>query len=379
MPALPVVYHDDYLTYNFGPGHPFTPVRWEALQQLLAGAGLPIEWIIPEPASDESLCKVHSREFVDAVKAASGGFGPSYSGQYGLETGDVPVFRGMHDASSIVAGGSLRAGELVASGQAKRALQLGGGLHHAMRDRASGFCVYNDLAVLVQGLRDQDLRIAYVDIDVHHGDGVQAIFYDDADVLTVSLHESGRYLFPGTGFVDELGRGAAQGTSINLPLFPETKDASFLEVFDSVVPDTVKAFQPDILVVQSGADAHRLDPLAHLSLTTHAYGAVFDRLIQLADDVTGGRIVVTLGGGYAFDSTLRIWSMLAYKLADEKLPEQLPGDWLSRWQTQLDSPNWTAWLDEKSGDSADEHDAVIAETNRETVRSLKKQINRPAS
>ncbi len=378
MPALPVVYHDDYLTYDFGSGHPFTPDRWQALQQLLVRAGLPIDWISPEPASEEVLSRVHSREFIDAVKAASGGFGPLYPGQFGLETGDVPVFRGMHEASSIVAGGSLRAGQLVASGRAKCSLQLGGGLHHAMRGRASGFCVYNDLAVLIRGLRDQDLRIAYVDIDVHHGDGVQTIFYDDADVLTVSLHESGRYLFPGTGFVEELGRGAAKGTSINVPLFPGTRDAGYLEIFDSVVPEVVSAFQPDILVVQSGADAHRIDPLANLSLTTNAYDAVFDRLIQLAQEETGGRIVVTLGGGYAFDSTLRIWSILAHKLAGEQPPEQLPADWVSRWRTHLGSPDWTAWHDETSGDSADERDAAVADKNRETVRALKMQINRLA-
>jgi len=376
MMLLPVVYHDDYLTYNFGPGHPFLPDRWAALEQLLSIAGVPIEWISPEPASEEILYNVHSREFVDAVKAASDGSDLSYPGQYGLETGDVPVFRGMHEAASIIAGGSLHAGELVAGGRAKRVLQLGGGLHHAMRDRASGFCVYNDLAVLVSGLRDQDLRVAYVDIDVHHGDGVQTIFYDDPDVLTVSLHESGRYLFPGTGSVNEYGRGVAEGTSINVPLIPETRDASYLEVFDSIVPKVVTAFQPDILVVQSGADAHQIDPLAHLSLTTHAYDALFDRLIQLAEYVTGGRIVVTLGGGYAFDSTLRIWSMLAYKLAEEELPEQLPIDWHSKWRTRLDFPAWTAWQDEESGDSEDEHDAV-AETNRETVRALQRLIYGP--
>ncbi|TDI68780.1 MAG: acetoin utilization protein AcuC [Bacteroidetes bacterium] len=371
MSSLPVIYSADYLKYDFGPGHPFTPARWEALHDLISGLDLKINWVDATPCTDYHLLRVHDNEFVEAVANASSNLTVPYAGFMGLATGDVPTFKGMHDASKVVCGGSLLAADMVASGHQKRVLQLGGGLHHAMSDRASGFCVYNDLAVMISGLRAKGFRVAYIDIDVHHGDGVQAIFYGDPEVLTVSLHESGEHLFPGTGFVDEIGKGDAKGMSVNVPLVPETTDESYLECFEAVVPDVLVRFEPDVLVVQAGADAHNMDPLAHLCLSTHAYEKLFDRLIALAESITGGRIVCTLGGGYAFDSTLRIWSMLAYKLAGEDLPENLPQAWLERWRQHIRNSGWHSWHDPLSVPESSETNLHIRDANRSTTDRLK--------
>ncbi|MCH8123070.1 MAG: acetoin utilization protein AcuC [Bacteroidetes bacterium] len=376
MSTLLVVYSADYLKYDFGPGHPFTPGRWEALHDLVSSLDLKIEWVESTPCADDDLLRVHDGEFVEAVINASSNLTVPYAGFMGLATGDVPTFKGMHDASKVVCGGSLLAGELAVSGRQKRVLQLGGGLHHAMSDRASGFCVYNDLAVMISGLRAKGCRVAYVDIDVHHGDGVQAIFYTDPDVLTVSLHESGQYLFPGTGFVDEIGEGEAEGLSVNVPLFPGTTDDSYLECFEAVVPEVLAQFEPDILVVQSGADAHVMDPLAHLCLSTHAYDKIFDRLIELAESITGGCIVCTLGGGYAFDSTLRIWSMLAHKLAGEDLPENLPHAWLKRWRQHIRSSRRHSWHDLSSAPESPDRNLHIRDANRSTIERLNSHLIR---
>lgn len=368
-----VIYHTDYLAYDFGPGHPFSPLRWEALADLLWTIDLPATWSEPEPAGDETLMTVHSAHYIDAVKAASEGQLFAMSGSFGLGTADVPTFLGMHDASAALCGGAIAAGRSVASGAARRALQLAGGLHHAMPAAASGFCVYNDLGVLIADLVRQDLRIAYIDIDVHHGDGVQAMFYTDPRVLTVSLHESGRYLFPGTGFIEETGVGEAIGTAINIPLLPGTKDTSFLESFDAVVPDAVNHFAPDLIVLQAGADAHALDPLADLSLTTRGYRVLFDRILKLSDVLCDGRLVATLGGGYFFDATLRVWTILACVLAGVDPPERLPNEWLQKWQRVASGSIQEHLDDEFTVEMRPSMDRA-ADGNRETVARLKEQL-----
>ena len=366
---LKIVYSADYLKYDFGPGHPFTPDRWEAVVELLEQMDLAADWIKPDPATESDVLAIHERAFVEAIKAASVGRAVPYPLYFGLETGDVPVFPGMHEATCALCGGSQLAGRLVAEGVSKRVLQLGGGLHHAMPGRASGFCVYNDPAFTIEALRARGLRVAYVDIDVHHGDGVQAIYYNDPDVLTLSLHESGRFLFPGTGEINELGNGRAIGTSVNVPLSPGTQDASYLESFEEVVPRVLRHFDPDVLVIQSGADAHYLDPLAHLSLTTHAYETLFRRLIVLSEEITEGRMVVALGGGYAFDSTTRVWALLAHCLADAELPERLPAEWMDRWGFRRESIS-PDLHDRRRSVSSEGRDSSVVQANQQTVGSL---------
>lgn len=370
---MKIVYNTDYLEYDFGPGHPFTPARWAALADLLWAFDLPVEWTDEIAPSEEQIEAVHASGFIDAVKAASDGQLFAMSGTFGLGTPDVPTFLGMHDATMSVCAGAVAAGRAVTSGSTRRALQLAGGLHHAMPRAASGFCVYNDLAVLIHDLLGQGLRVAYLDVDVHHGDGVQRIFYDEPRVLTVSLHESGRYLFPGTGAIDELGAGDAVGTSINVPLQPGTRDTSYLESFDSVVPDVVNRFGPDIIVMQAGADAHALDPLADLSLTTRGYRVLFDRVLSLADVLCDGRIVATLGGGYFFDATVRTWAILACAMAGVDTPTQLPEPWREKWQFAASGSLQAVIDDDFSIDSRASSD-MASEANRETVSALQERL-----
>ncbi|MDQ7040140.1 MAG: acetoin utilization protein AcuC [Rhodothermus sp.] len=333
-----VVYHPDYLKYCFGPEHPFSPLRLEMLWTLLEALdGRPMP-ITPAEATRDEILQVHIEAYVARVEAASQGEPVPDAQAFGLDTPDVPVFPDMDYAARIQAGGTLHGARLIARGQATTVLQLGGGFHHAYPDHASGFCIYNDLALAIQALNEAGLRVAYIDLDVHHADGVQAIYYQDDTVLTISLHESGQYLFPGTGSVDEIGEGRGQGFSLNVPLQPFTEDESYLEVFERVVPHALTMFRPDVLVVQCGADAHFQDPLADLLLSTQAYARLFQRLKALADEHTGGRALFTLGGGYDFDATVRVWALLYLTLQGRSLPERLPSAWRLHWEQRLARP-----------------------------------------
>ncbi|MEJ2289981.1 MAG: hypothetical protein P8Y02_15380, partial [Deinococcales bacterium] len=239
------VYDPSLAEYELSPEHPFRPERLELTRTLLEAVGAlsPEAYAGVTPIPERELARVHSTRYIDAVRHASHGELEDDAYSYGLGTGDNPVFPDMHDAVLRVCSGTVTAVELVASGQARRAVNLAGGLHHALRAKASGFCVYNDLALGIRRAVDaHGLRVAYIDLDVHHGDGVQWLFYDSPDVMTISLHESGRYLFPGTGHTYETGRGPGRGASVNMPLEPFTEDASFLEVFEIVVPRAIEAF-----------------------------------------------------------------------------------------------------------------------------------------
>jgi len=280
---------------------------------------------------------VHSERLVKRVEAASRGEGMPDLEHYGLGTGDTPVFPGMDRAARILVGGTLEGARRILAGE-KRVLQLGGGLHHAQYDRSSGFCVYNDLSVAIRHLTRAGLRVAYLDIDVHHGDGVQWIHYEEKEVLTLSLHESGRYLFPGTGHVHEIGRGEGVGRKLNLPLEPFTEDESYMEVFEALVPWALGAFRPDVLVVQAGADAHFLDPLADLLLTTRAYERLFRLVLEYAEAYAGGRILLTLGGGYSLDAAVRVWALLYHVFHGLPLPTRLPEGWRGSWEARLGQP-----------------------------------------
>jgi len=324
-----------YQDYDFGPEHPFSPVRLEMLLDLLEELGASLNAVKPPIATRDDVLSVHAEAFVDQVEAAGAGTPQGGMSRYGLGTADVPIFDGMDAAARTLVGGTLHGARLIEQGKMERVLQLGGGLHHAQEQLASGFCVYNDLSVAIQHLRDAGRRVAYLDIDVHHGDGVQALHYDDPDVLTISLHESGRYLFPGTGTVHEIGEGAGEGTSLNVPLEPFTESDSFVDVFERAVPYAIENFMPEVMVVQCGADAHFSDPLADLLLTTHAYETIFRRIFELADNHCQGRLLLTLGGGYQMDATVRTWALLTLLAIGHDLPEQLPAPWIQRWEKRL--------------------------------------------
>ncbi|MEH3033372.1 MAG: acetoin utilization protein AcuC [Aeromicrobium erythreum] len=326
-PRASLVFDERLTQYDFGAAHPMAPVRVD-LTMLLAGelGVLDAFDVVPaEPASIELLTSVHSPAFVERVRKLSDH--PTHGDPtIGLGTEDNPVFAGMHEASALIAGATVEAARRVWTGETNRAANVSGGLHHAMRDRASGFCIYNDVAVAIQWLLDQGAeRVAYVDVDAHHGDGVQAIFYDDPRVLTVSVHEGPQSLFPGTGYVTETGGPDAVGTSVNVPLPPGTSDAGWLRAFHAVVPDVVRAFRPDVLVTQHGCDSHMDDPLTNLMLSVDAQRASYVALRELADEVPGGRWVATGGGGYAVAEVVpRAWTHLLALVAGVDVDVETP-------------------------------------------------------
>jgi acetoin utilization protein AcuC len=318
--------------YDFGPSHPLSPRRFgpgiDLLRHLGAEPGL-----APEPASDDELEWLHSAAYVAAVKAFSAD--PRRASEAGIGPGDDPPFEGMHEAAAAVAGGSIRAMEAILRGEVEHAHHPGGGLHHAQRSRASGFCIYNDVALAIARARREGLRVMYVDFDVHHGDGVQALHYDDPGVLTVSIHESGVSLFPGTGFVDELGEGEAVGTSVNVPLEPRSGASVWLGAVRAIVPQLAAAFGPDVIVSQHGADGHTWDPLAHLALTTTVMGEAARLVDRIAHRHAGGRWLATGGGGYCVYRVVpRAWALTWLAAAHREIPPRLPDDWRSRWRNE---------------------------------------------
>jgi acetoin utilization protein AcuC len=331
MPCTLLVAWDERLAaYDFGPGHPLAPVRVELTMRLARAfglfdqAGVTIEG--PEPASDAELELVHDPRYIAAVRRAGGGLPDASMLSFGLGTEDDPVFAGMHEASALVAGATLAAARAVWRGETEHGASIAGGLHHAMRGNASGFCVYNDPAIAIAWLLTAGAeRIAYVDIDVHHGDGVQAAFYDDPRVLTISLHESPATLFPGTGLPSETGGGAAAGSAVNVALPAGTRDAGWLRAFHAVVPPLLRAFRPAILVSQHGCDTHWLDPLADLQLTIDAQRAAHVAIHGLAHAVAGGRWLLTGGGGYELLQVVpRTWTHLLAEAAGQPIDPAAP-------------------------------------------------------
>jgi acetoin utilization protein AcuC len=280
-------------------------------------------------AEDAELKLVHTAEFVDATRRAGHGEDGDWW-RFGYGPGDNPIFPQMHEAGALVAGASIVAANAIVDGVVDHAFNAAGGLHHAMPARASGFCVYDDPAVAIAWLlREGAERVAYVDVDVHHGDGPQAIFYDDPRVLTISLHESGAYIFPGTGFEDERGTGEAVGTKVNVPLPPGATDEAWLTAFRAIVLPLVRAFEPTMLVSQLGCDTHAGDPLAHLLVTTRAYREVAAHLHALAHEVTDGRWLATGGGGYLWaDVVPRAWTIYFAEMCGAALEDALPESWI---------------------------------------------------
>ena len=326
-----VVWDESLAAYDFGPEHPLRPGRVQLTMALARAAGLLEEARVVGLAdvSGGDLARVHDLDYLAAVKAASPE-GRSVP-EHGLSVGDNPPFPGMHEAATRVCGATVAAAAAVLGEGPVHAFSPAGGLHHAMPGNASGFCIYNDPAVAIAWMLEQGVeRVGYVDVDVHHGDGVQAIFADDPRVLTISVHESGRYLFPGTGFAHEVGEGPARGSIANLPLPPSTTDDLYLPAFDAVVPPLLRSFEPEVLVTQLGCDTHYTDPLAHLGLTTRAYAELAGRLHDLAHTVAGGRWLATGGGGYQWAEVVpRAWCSYLAEMVGSKLPERLPEAYLA--------------------------------------------------
>jgi acetoin utilization protein AcuC len=375
------VVHDLALeAYGFGEDHPFNPLRIRMTLELCEALGLLEDYpfVVSEPATDEDLTTVHSLTYVRLVqKAGRGAAALSDLMQYGLGTSDNPIFPDMHEATARVVGAVLEACRMVMRGEADHAMCISGGLHHAIRSRASGFCVYNDAGVAIARLKEEHpgIRIAYLDTDAHHGDGVQWMFYGDPEVLTVSVHESGRYIFPGTGGVEERGRDGGVGYSVNVPLEPFTGDESFISCFEAVVPEVLRAFEPDLIVSQNGCDAHALDPLTHLAATMRLYEHVPQRVHDLAHELCEGRWVATGGGGYDIWRVVpRAWTVLWAAVSHQELPERVPEEWLALRGTQspVELPR------HMSDDPADYppigRTAQIADRNRRTTEQVLEKV-----
>lgn len=345
------VYSDELLSYKFNSNHPFNQTRIKLTLDLLKHLKAIEDHhpILPRQATDEELLLIHDQSYVNAVKHAGNGQLPSDIGEnYGLGTEDVPIFPKMHEASSLLVGGTLTAVDYVMSGRAKHALNLGGGLHHGFRGKASGFCIYNDSSVAIKYIQEKyKARVLYVDTDAHHGDGVQWSFYDDPDVCTLSIHETGRYLFPGTGNVNERGQGKGYGYSFNIPVDAFTEDDSWLDMYRTSLREVAEFFKPDVILTQNGADSHYLDPLTHLSSTIKIYREIPKLAHEIAHQYCDGKWIAVGGGGYDIWRVVpRAWAFIWLEMTENSnCYGTLPIEWINKWKSVAPVQLPTHWED----------------------------------
>ncbi|WP_027409627.1 acetoin utilization protein AcuC [Anoxybacillus tepidamans] len=367
------VYSDDLQMYKFNDTHPFNQLRVTLTYDLLREINaLKDEQIVPpRVATDEELELIHDRAYVEAVKAAGKKqLSEDVALNYGLGTEDTPIFPNMHEASALLVGATLTAVDYVLSGKAEHALSLGGGLHHGFRGKASGFCIYNDSAVAIKYMQKRyGLRVLYVDTDAHHGDGVQWAFYDDPNVCTFSIHETGRYLFPGTGNVTERGQGKGYGFSFNIPVDAFTEDESWLDAYTQAFREIADFFKPDIILTQNGADAHYYDPLTHLSVTMKTYREIPKIAHEIAHEYCSGRWVAVGGGGYDIWRVVpRAWALIWLQMTEQSnISGNLPKAWLDKWQPHSPVPLPLEWDDPKGLYPPIPRKAEIAEKNAKAV------------
>ncbi|MEH7106369.1 MULTISPECIES: acetoin utilization protein AcuC [Bacillaceae] len=347
------VYSEELLNYKFSSHHPFNQFRLKLTVDLLhkMNALDSTQIIPPRMASEEELKLIHDPNYIEAVKKAGHGLlQEEIAENYGLGTEDTPIFANMHEASSLLVGGTLTAVDEVMSGKSLHAVHLGGGLHHGFRGKASGFCIYNDSSVAIKYLQEKyNARVLYVDTDAHHGDGVQWSFYDDPNVCTLSIHETGRYLFPGTGNINERGQGSGYGYSFNIPVDAFTEDESWLQTYSTAFREIAEFFKPDVILTQNGADSHYFDPLTHLSATMKIYREIPRLAHEMAHQYCGGKWIAVGGGGYDIWRVVpRAWSLIWLEMTENATGFGfLPPEWTEEWQkiapvklpTQWDDPD----------------------------------------
>lgn len=347
VPETAFVWADDLPRYDFGPGHPMNPVRLELTRELVHALRIPgVAEIDVAPVNDATLKLVHEPRFIAAVRRAGQGH-PDPT--YGLGTDDVPIFPEIHSAACRIVGATLAGAQQVWRGQPDRAVSVAGGMHHAMPDRASGFCVYNDVAIAIRWLQVQGAaRIAYLDLDAHHGDGVQRVFWDDPNVLTISIHESGQTLFPGSGYPTEIGGPGAEGYAVNIALPAGTRGREWLRAFEAVAVPLVAEFDPDVIVSQHGCDCHGSDQLTNLRVGVEAQWAGARMVADLAREYANGRWLATGGGGYTVVEVVpRVWAGLtAISAGSEPDPDrELPREWIEMVGRRLHLPAPERWGD----------------------------------
>lgn len=370
------IYSDEILNYRFPGRHPFNQQRIVLTLDLLKKLGAIDEQhiIAPRLATEQELLLFHDERFINAVKNAEKGKLPVEKlASFGLDTEDTPIFPAIHEASCRIVGGTLVAAEYVMKGKAKHALHLGGGLHHSLQGRASGFCIYNDCAIAIQWIVENfQAKVLYIDTDAHHGDGVQWAFYDNPNVCTISIHETGKYLFPGTGNIYERGYGKGYGYSFNIPLEAFTEDESWLEAYETTVLEVADYFQPDVIVTQNGADAHYYDPLTHLSATMKIYHEIPKLAKKIAEQYCNGRWIALGGGGYDIWRVVpRSWALIWITMTDFPLTaERLPQEWIDEWQKETDVKLPEFWEDPPGIYPAIPRKKEIEEKNKQTVAKV---------
>jgi acetoin utilization protein AcuC len=328
-----LVWDDGFVNYNLGPFHPLRPIRVRLTFELIRAKGLlddddTVELVKARSATRDEIQLFHENSYVSLVEQYS------RKGSGLLDAGDTPAFKGCYEATSLVVGASLVGADMVMSGKLSHSFNPSGGLHHAHPERASGFCIFNDPAIVISYLKSKYhvKRLLYLDIDAHHGDGVMYGYYDDPTLLDIDFHESGHYLFPGTGFPDETGKGDARGLKLNIPLPPSTGDQAYLEAFREFVPRIVRDFEPEVILVQCGADGHMDDRLAHLRLTTSAYSEIVGEMHRLAHELCNGRLLLFGGGGYTLANVPRVWTVAFATLANKSLSDNIPIEWAKKFE-----------------------------------------------
>lgn len=379
------ILHPFSYRYKFNEEHPFNPKRLELTVDLLArmGAIRPEDVVVPPIADEAALHRVHIPAFVSAVRTLSSASEGAASREetaeaFGLHTSDTPLFPNMHEVTSAVVGGSVHAAEKIMSGQIDHALHLAGGLHHAMRDKASGFCVYNDASAAIASIREKyQARVLYIDTDVHHGDGVQWSFYTDPHVCTLSIHETGKFLFPGTGYAHERGEAEGFGACVNVPVEPYTEDESWMYCFREALERVTARFKPDVIVSQHGCDAHAFDPLAHVQCSMDIYLEMPSLIHEAAHRYCDGRWLALGGGGYDLWRVVpRAWSMLWLEMIGHPAISAiraggdypLPQEWLQAWQPHSPVELPLSWLDNKDAWATMPRRQEIATKNMETLK-----------
>lgn len=330
MPRTAFLFTEEFLHFDYGPTHPLRISRLNLAYELIKAyrlLSLPnTRKVEVQRAGEKDLLSFHSREYIDVLKAANASIELPDGPFFGLGSDDNPVFRGLLDWSELVAGASLQAASLVGSGEVDIAFTIAGGLHHALPSRASGFCYINDAVIAILSLLKDGKRVAYIDIDAHHGDGVQDAFYRTDKVLTISIHETGAVLFPGTGFEYEMGSGQGEGYAVNIPMPPYSDDELFLYAFNETVPSLIEKFGPDIVVTQLGIDSFRSDPLAHLNYTNRGFCEVVGKIKEISP-----RWVALGGGGYDVVNVAKAWTLAWAIMNDVVIPDELPEDFMKKY------------------------------------------------
>ena len=364
--------------YDLGDAHPLNPLRLTLSVELMKAFGLlgPDDVIAPPPATENQLLLAHSIGYIEVVREASDWhFGTQMA--MGLGTEDNPVYPGMHDIAALTCGSTITGIETVLCGERRRTFSLAGGMHHAHRSRASGFSVYNDASVGIAVARKAHpgLKVLYIDIDAHHGDGVQDAFAGTSDVLTVSIHESGLYAFPGTGFPGESGYGPGEGFSANVPLPAYATDECFVAAFDEVVVPLAEAFAPDIVVAQLGVDAHHADPQTDLGLTIPGYRSLVRRIVDLADQVCEGRLAALGGGGYHIVEVVPLaWTWVMAYLGGVELGDEVPEVWRDHVRSSLGCEPPVSMGENDRFDSPAERAQNVLELTRRRIMEVRKEV-----